>query len=121
MASKLDKYQNILMNNINTQGMSFQSVCDQLHHDHEVTISRQALRSWYMRKIKKIAKRSIRLDASAVFKEIKPLIKSEITVTSLEKQIQLEEELLKKNSLSGLTSNSTYINNYRGGFVISKR
>lgn len=59
MASILDKHITVVMNQLNNAGASYRSVCDLLRQDYALQISRQALRSWHLRKIAKIKSRSM--------------------------------------------------------------
>jgi hypothetical protein len=59
MASILDKHITIVMDQLNNFGASYKSVCDQLLQDYALRISRQALRSWHLRKMVKIKSRSM--------------------------------------------------------------
>jgi hypothetical protein len=56
MASKLDPFFDVLFDQLNNQGLSYRSVCNNLL-SMGVEISAQSLRSWHVRRSRKIAAR----------------------------------------------------------------
>lgn len=57
MASRLDPFFSTLFEQLNEQGLSYRTVCNQLL-DKGIEISPQALRSWHLRRARKIASRA---------------------------------------------------------------
>lgn len=57
MASRLDPFFATLFEQLNGQGLSYRTVCNQLL-DKGIEISPQALRSWHLRRARKIASRA---------------------------------------------------------------
>lgn len=62
MSSRLDPFFRIVFDQLNVQGMSYRSVCAFLLAEG-VSISPQALRSWHLRRSRKIAARSLQIMA----------------------------------------------------------
>jgi hypothetical protein len=60
MTSRLDPFFSTLFQQLNEQGMSYRAVCKSLRLQG-VDISPQALRSWHVRKVLKIASRTIKM------------------------------------------------------------
>lgn len=58
MTSRLDPFFHLVFDQLNSQGSSYRSVCASLLEEG-VTISPQALRSWHLRRSRKIAARSL--------------------------------------------------------------
>lgn len=58
MTSRLDPFFHLVFEQLNAQGLSYRSVCASLRLEG-VTISPQALRSWHLRRSRKIATRSL--------------------------------------------------------------
>ena len=58
MSSRLDPFFRVVFDQLNSQGLSYRFVCASLLEEG-VTISPQALRSWHLRRGRKIAARSL--------------------------------------------------------------
>lgn len=68
LASKLDHFSDVLFDQLNLKGMSYRAVCQNLL-TLGVEISPQALRSWHLRRARKIAFRGSLLTLSCVSDE----------------------------------------------------
>lgn len=89
MTSRLDPFFHLVFDQLNSQGSSYQSVCASLLEEG-VTISPQALRSWHLRRGRKIAARSLQTQAPVTA----PAPGAAPACASLDRTVAMREQVL---------------------------